>query len=263
MARPTTRDEFKEWCLRSLGKPVLDINVSAEQVDDRVDEALDFFLDYHYDGIERVIYRHQFTEEEINRARDELEGRSDPGPTQKYIQFPSDYQIEGIVKVFPINGSYTSAGNLFNLRYQLFLQDLYSFNSTNFTPWVMVKRHLENIEEIFIGDEQFRFNRKTQRLHLDNDWDFVLPGSFCVIDCYVRTPESIDAVWDDLFLKEFATQMIKRQWGMNLSKFAGVALPGGVTLDGPRILNEAESRITEMKQTLINDFSEPLEWDMN
>jgi hypothetical protein len=238
----SSRQEFKDYILRRLGYPVIDINVDDEQVEDRIDDALIKFRDYHFDGTEHVYYPHQVTEADRNN---------------KYITLPED--MIGVTRIFDVNDSY-GAMNLFNIRYQLHLNELFNISSVSVTPYVVAMRHIEFLEEVFVGKKPIRFNRHMDRLYVDMAWkDDVLVGSFIIIDGY-RTvnPEEYPDVWNDSWLKRYATAMVKRQWGENLKKFEGMNLPGGITFNGQKIWEEANEEIDKLDSEVINNYSLPV-----
>ena len=245
MAKPTTREQHKQYCLRSLGKPVVDINVDDEQIEDRIDESLQYFRDYHYDGTEHVYLKHQITSSD---------------KTNEYISVNDN--IQGITRLFNI-GDTNSSSNIFNIRYQMHLNDLFDFSSATSSPYVNAMRHVEQLEEIFVGKKPIRFNRHMDRLYIDMDWtNDVAVDDYIIIDAYrtVDTDTYTD-VWNDRWLLQYSTALFKRQWGLNLSKFAGLQLPGGITLDGPRILQEATEEINRLEEAMITNYS-PLVHDM-
>jgi len=245
MAAPTTREQHKQYCLRSLGSPVIDINVDDEQLEDRIDESLQYFRDYHYDGTEHVYLKHQIT------AADK---------TNKYVSVVES--VQGITKVFSIGNS-NSSSNLFNVRYQIHLNDLFDFSSASASPYINAMRHVETLEEVFVGKKPIRFNRHTDRLYIDMDWESdVAVDDYIIIDCYQTIDgDTYSDVWNDRWLLRYSTALFKRQWGMNLSKFAGVQLPGGITLDDPRILQEATDEINKLEEDMMSSYS-PLVHDM-
>ena len=245
MAKPTTREQHKQYCLRRLGKPVVDINVDDEQLEDRIDESLQYFRDYHYDGTEHVYLKHQITSSD---------------KTNEYISVNDN--IQGITRLFNI-GDTNSSSNIFNIRYQMHLNDLFDFSSATSSPYVNAMRHVEQLEEIFVGKKPIRFNRHMDRLYIDMDWtNDVAVDDYIIIDAYrtVDTDTYTD-VWNDRWLLQYSTALFKRQWGLNLSKFAGLQLPGGITLDGPRILQEATEEINRLEEAMITNYS-PLVHDM-
>jgi hypothetical protein len=242
MAIIASRQAFKDYILRRLGAPVIEINVDNEQVEDRVADALLKFRDYHFDGTEHVYLSYLITQQDIEN---------------KYVTLPED--IIGVTRIFDLNDSY-NAMNLFNIRYQLHLNELFNISSVSVTPYVVAMRHIEFLEEVFVGKKPIRFNRHTDKLYVDMIWnEDVLPGQYMIIDCY-RTinPETYPDVWDDPWLKDYATQLVKRQWGENLKKFEGMNLPGGITFNGQKIWEEANQKIDEMEQRLITDYSLPV-----
>ena len=304
MPAPSTRQEFKDYCLRRLGFPVIQINVDDDQVDDRIDDALQFFHDYHFEGCEKMYMKHKFTQEDIDR---------------RWIYCPDPVLF--VIGVLPFDDSNSSV-NMFDLRYQLRLHDLYDFTSVSYVSYEITMQHIRTLNLLFSGTPQFRFNRHHNKLFLDIDWDRdATVGEYVVIECYRKlSPESITLtgtvsatntantltgtgtkfdqeildgdvitisgtelqvnhilspteiqlvktptanitngsivkagmtdVWDDRFLKRYATALIKYQWGSNLSKFAGVQMPGGVTLDGPRIMEEAQKEIDKIEEEM-------------
>ena len=304
MPAPSTRQEFKDYCLRRLGFPVIQINVDDDQVDDRIDDALQFFHDYHFEGCEKMYMKHKFTQEDIDR---------------RWIYCPDPVLF--VIGVLPFDDSNSSV-NMFDLRYQLRLHDLYDFTSVSYVSYEITMQHIRTLNLLFSGTPQFRFNRHHNKLFLDIDWERdATVGEYVVVECYRKlSPESITLtgtvsatntantltgtgtkfdqeildgdvitiadtefqvnhilsptliqliktptanitngsivkagmtdVWDDRFLKRYATALIKYQWGSNLSKFAGVQMPGGVTLDGPRIMDEAQKEIDKIEEEM-------------
>lgn len=241
MAVPTTRDEFKEYCLRKLGKPVIEINVDEDQVDDRVDEALRYYWDYHFDGTDKIYYKHQVTEQ---------------NKTDKYIELPEN--IIGAVRIFPIADPIVRSDDLFNIRYQIALNDLYTLTSVSMVPYYMAMEHLALISEMLVGQQPVRFNRHRNRLYVDMDWDKVKVGEYLLVEAYeVLDPEDYSQVWSDRWLQNYATAKIKYQWGSNLTKFVGMNLPGGVQFNGEKILNDAQEEIEKMEQAMMSSYSLP------
>lgn len=304
MAHPTTRQELKDYCLRELGFPVIDINVDEDQVDDRVDEALQYFHDYHFNGVEKIFMKHQITTEDVSRG---------------WIYTPST--VIGVTQVFPFDDSNSSV-NMFDLRYQLRLHDLYDFTSVSYVPYEITMQHIATINLLFTGKPQFRFNRHEGKLFLDVDWANQPAGEWVLIECYrslepdlftssgtanvssssntvigtgttfyndfligdeivinteakriinidsnlslnvdsaytttannkAITKVGISDVWNDRFLKKYAAALIKRQWGNNLKKFEGVQMPGGVTLNGQKIFDEAMVEIDKIEEDMM------------
>ena len=260
MAIPTTKSTFKDYCFRSLGSGVVDINVSDDQADDRIDEALQYFAQYHYDGIERMYLKHLVTAAEITRARENttttgtdtvdssitaswLEGNN-------YIPIPS--AVVSVLTVFPLTGTGNSA-NMFDVRYQLHLNDLFDLSSTSVIQYEMAMQNLDFLQHILVGEAPIRFNQHQNRLYIDADWenDFVGGEDYIVIDAYRKLdPTTYIDIYDDVFLKRYTTALIKRQWGTNLSKFEGVALLGGVTMNGGTIYTQADEEIRRLEEEI-------------
>jgi hypothetical protein len=306
MAIPTTRTQFKDYCLRRLGWPVIDINVDDDQVEDRIDDALGFYYDYHFDGTEKMFMKHRITQEDIDR---------------RWIHCPEP--VIFVTGILPFDDSNSSI-NMFDLRYQLRLHDLYDFTSVSYVSYEITMQHIRTLNLLFSGTPQFRFNRKQNKIFLDVDWDRDFNvGDYVIVECYRKVqPDSFTLagtvngdigtkklvgtgtkfdqellegdsftissnevlqvkkiinptelelttpltsnvssgniivfgasdVWGDRFLKAYATAKIKYQWGSNLSKFAGIQLPGGVTLDGPRIMLEAKEEIDKLEEEML------------
>jgi hypothetical protein len=237
MALPTTREEFKLNCLRRLGHPVIEINVDDDQVDDRVDEALSKYWDYHFDGTNKTFFKYTLTQTDINN---------------QWVPVPEN--VIGIVHLFPI-GSSLSTNNLFNIRYQIALNDLYTLTSTSMVPYYMAMQHIQTLEQLLVGLQPFRYNRHRDRLHIDMNWGQVQVGYVIVAEAYeVVDPEVFTDVWKDNWLQRYATALIKRQWGSNLTKFSGMVLPGGVTFNGEKILDDAVAEQTKMEDELIVNY---------
>jgi hypothetical protein len=314
MAKPTTRATFKDYCLRRLGHPVIQINVDDDQVEDRIDDALQFFEDYHFDGCEQMYMKHQITQADIDR---------------RWIYCPDP--VIFVTGIIPFDQS-SSSVNMFDLRYQLRLHDLYDFTSVSYVSYEITMQHIRTLNLLFSGTPMFRFNRKQNKIFLDIDWSRDLQvGQYVVVECYralrpdtvtltgtldgtttsntitgtgtifdqevlendfitlsdgqvvqIRTISSptsltiasnlssnitantatkagVSDVWNDKFLKTYATAKIKYQWGTNLSKFAGIQMPGGVTLDGPRIMQEAQAELDKLEEEMYTISSMPSE----
>lgn len=241
MAQPTTRAEFKEWCLRKLGKPVIEINVDQDQVDDRVDEALSYYWDYHFDGAERIFFKHQVTSNNI---------------TDGYISVPEN--IIGVINLFDI-GDALSTNNLFNIRYQFALNEIYDLSNYNLSNYYLAMQHIQFLEELLVGKQPLRYNRHVNKLYIDMDWAKVDVGDYIIAEAYqVVDPNVYADVWKDRWLQNYATAKIKYQWGSNLTKFEGMQLPGGVTFNGERILSDAQEEIRRLEDEMIISYSLPV-----
>ena len=269
MAKPTTRQELVDYCLRRLGAPVLEINIADDQIDDLVDDALQYFNERHYDGVERMHLKYKITQEDINRGKAggtdgvgivTTTGTAPTGTfnfyeTSNYIQVPDS--VIGIEKIFKFDTSSISGG-MFSVKYQLFLNDLYYFNSVELLQYAMVKSYLEDIDHLLTTDKQLRFNKRQNRLYLDIDWGSQSAGNVIVLDCYrILDPNNYPNVYNDSFLKLYLTALIKRQWGQNLSKFKGVKLPGGIEMNGGEILQQAESELSDIKSRMASEYELP------
>jgi hypothetical protein len=242
MAAPTSKSEFKEYCLRKLGKPVIEINVDDDQVDDRIDEALRYYYDYHFDGSDKIYYKHAVTQNDV---------------ANKYITLPEN--IIGAVSVFSIGDPSVRADDLFNIRYQIALNDLYTLTNVSVVPYYMVMEHLALLTEMLVGKVPIRYTRHKNRLYIDTDWGNLAVGSFLVIEAYeIVDPVVYNDAWNDRWLQNYATSLIKRQWGSNLTKFTGMNLPGGVQFNGEKIYNDAVDEITKMEQEMISGYSLPV-----
>jgi hypothetical protein len=240
MAVPATRDDFKEFCLRKLGKPVIEINVSDEQVEDRIDEALKYFQDYHFDGSQKSYYKVQVTSQM---------------KTDKYIPTPSN--IIGVVGVMPIGAAFQSS-NIFNIQYQIAMNEIWTLTSLQLVPYYMAMEHLALIQELFVGQQRVRFNRHDNKLYIDTNWSRLSEGSWIVVECTVLTdPATATDVWGDRWLQQYTTAKIKYQWGSNLSKFTGMSLPGGVQFNGQLIKEEADAEIKDLESKMMDSFSLP------
>ena len=243
MAQPTTRKEFKEWCLRKLGKPVIEINVDPDQVDDRVDEALAYYWDYHFDGTERIYLKHVLTQEDIDNG---------------YITVPEN--IIGTVNIFNLSTSAVFSANMFSARYQFILNHLHEFTNYDLTHYYMSMQYLQFMEEILAGMQPLRYNRHVNKLHVDTDWSLLNPGTYLVAECYsIVDPEVYTDVWKDRWLQNYATAKIKYQWGSNLTKFVGMQLPGNVQFNGEQILNDARDEINRLEEEMISSYSLPVQ----
>ena len=258
MANPNSRANLKEYCLRQLGKPVIEINVDDDQVDDRIDEALQYFAQYHYDGVERMYLKHQITQAEIDRAATNdsttATDKVDNSITATWLEgkgfIPVPDSVLSVVKVFDFTDKANL--NLFDVRYQLRLNDLYDFSSTSVMHYEMTMQHLDFLDHILVGETAIRHNQHQNRLYLDADFstDYV-DGDYIIIECYRKLdPATYADVWDDIFLKKYATQLIKMQWGANLSKFQGIQMLGGVALNGEQIYQQAQDEIDKLEEQI-------------
>jgi hypothetical protein len=240
MALPTNRAEFKSYCYRQLGAPVVEINVDDDQADDRIDESLRYYWDYHFDGSEKIFYKHQVTAEDKEN---------------KYIIIPEN--IIGVINLFDL-GSALGTNNLFNIRYQIALNDLYTLTSVSMTPYYMAMQHIQFLEYLLVGRQPIRYNRHTNKLYLDMDWDRVSIDQFIIVEAYeVVDPATYADAWSDRWLLRYASCLIKQQWGTNLKKFDGMKMPGGLTFNGQKIYEEASDERAKLEQEMIFTYSLP------
>ena len=300
MAIPNSRNTLKEYCLRNLGKPVIDINVDDDQVEDRIDEALQYFSQYHYDGVERMYLKYKVTADDVTRMRANInsftatdkgsiqdnieleEGTSTTGDTtgdllledefkvldetstgatttwtetENYLVVPSS--IVSVINVFPFSDR--SNLNMFDVKYQLRLNDLYDFSSTSIVHYEMTMKHLDFLDHVLVGEKPYRFNQHMNRLYIDMDWEEAVDADeYMIIECYRKLdPTTFTDIFDDLYLKRYATSLIKRQWGQNLSKFSGTAMLGGVTLNGPELFSTALAEQQKLEEEIRTTYEEP------
>ena len=270
MAIPTTRSTFKDYCLRNLGFGVIDINVSDAQVDDRIDEALQYFSQYHYDGIEKMYLKYKITQDDIDRAATNdtttatdtkdgtisatfLEGKN-------FIPMPS--AVVSVLQIFPFDDQATN--NMFDIRYQLRLNDLYDFSSTSIIHYQMTMQQLDFLSHILVGEKPIRFNQHQNRLYIDMDFaNDISVGEYLIIECYRKLdPETYTDIYDDIYLKRYATALIKRQWGATLSKFNGVSMLGGVTMNGETIYSQAQEEMEKLEEQIQLAYELPPEYMM-
>ncbi len=242
MATPSTRTQFKDYCLRRLGWPVLQINVDDDQVEDRIDESIRYYWDYHFDGSEKTYYKYQITSDDI---------------TNRYITLPEN--IIGVVSVFQISDPAITSDDLFNIRYQIALNDLYTLTNVSLVPYYQVMEHIALLQELLVGRQPIRYTRHRDRLHIDANWSVFTPGQFLIVEAYeIVDPATWSDAWGDRWLQNYTTAKIKYQWGTNLTKFTGMNLPGGVQFNGERILTDAQAEIEKMENEMINSYSLPV-----
>ena len=227
--------------MRKLGKPVIEINVDDDQVEDRVEEALKYYWDYHFDGTEKVFYKKQITAEDI---------------ANKYITLPQN--IIGAVSIFDI-GDFIAVNNIFNIRYQIALNDLYTLTYQSMVPYYMAFQHIQLLEQLLVGKQPIRYNRNTNKLFVDTDWNKLTAGYFLVVEAYsIVDPAEFTDVWNDRWLQRYATELIKKQWGSNLTKFVGMQLPGGITFNGEKIYNDSHEALEKLEAEMITSYSLPV-----
>jgi len=247
MASPASREQLKDYCLRKLGFPVIDINVDDDQLDDRIDDALTKFRDYHYDGTEEVYLAHQVTAGDVSNT---------------YVTLASS--IVGVNRVLPISsdtvGSTNAQGfNIFDINYQIRLNDFYNLLSSSYTYYVIAREHLSMLDLIVTGELPFTFNKKTNQLKIMMDWNGrVAVDDYLVFHCYrVVDPDTYTKVWGDTWLKAYTTALFKMQWGSNITKYSNYTLPGGLVVNGEKIYNDAIVEIEKLSADLREVYEAP------
>ena len=273
MAQPSSRDGLIDYAKRQLGFPVLEINIADEQFSDLLDDAIQVYQERHYDGIVRMYLKYKITQEDIDRGQarggDSTVGITTTTTTstvglsttfnleenQNYIQMPPS--VIGVNNIFKVRSD-TVYDGLFNIRYQLFLNDLYAFGSIDLLQYSMVQTKLEDITFLLNPNVRYRFNIRQDRLYIDVDWTQVNVQDYFVIDCFrILDPNDFTQVYNDLFLKRYFTALCKKQWGQNLIKFQGVQLPGGIQLNGRQIYDDGVAELTEIKAKMASDYEMP------
>ena len=270
-----TRDDLKAYCLRRLGAPVLEINVSHEQIEDLIDDGIQLYQERHFDGVERMYLKYKITQDDIDRGT----GKNTDGvgivtttasspvvsglgtvtsnwyETSNFLEVPDS--VLGIEKIFKFDTSSISGG-MFSIKYQLFLNDLYYFNSVNLLQYAMTKSYLEDIDHLLTTDKQISFNKRQNRLYLDIDWGAESVDNWLILDCYrALDPATFGNMFNDLFLKQWVTALIKKQWGINMSKFKGVKLPGGIEMNGSEIYSEAVRELDALRGRMASEWELP------
>ena len=276
MSQPSTRQELIDYCKRQLGAPVLEINIADEQVEDLLDDAIQYFQERHFDGVYPALFKYKLTQDDIDRGTSQP-GKADSvgittvtatqdfdGSTQtftwnengNYLKVPDN--IIGVTKIFHFDGSNAITSNMFSVKYQLFLNDIYYWGATELLSYAMVKTYLEDINFLLTTQKQIRFNKRQQRLYMDIDWNTVSKDDYIIVDCFsTLDPNDYSKVFNDSFLKKYLTALMKRQWGQNLIKFAGVKLPGGIELNGRQIYDDAEKDLEKIQEMMSNTYELP------
>ena len=282
MAKPSTKQELIDYCKRKLGAPVLEINVDDDQIDDLVDDAFQYFNERHFDGVERTYLKYKISQNDVDRGTasgtdqgtattltrtsktSAAENSLTYGGTHSTHYFyenknfiPVPDSVMGINGVFKFDTSSISGG-MFSIKYQLFLNDLYYFNSVNLLQYAMTKSYLEDIDFLLTTDKKIRFNQRQDRLYLDIDWGAQQVEDWIIIECYrALDPENFSGVYNDTFVKKYLTALIKRQWGQNLIKFKGTKLPGGIELNGREIYDDAIQDLADIKERMSTEYELP------
>lgn len=246
MAMVTNREELKQYCLRALGAPLVNIDATDEQLEDRIDEAILFFQEYYWDGITKEFLKYQVSATDI---------------TNQYIAIPD--HIWGVTRVFPASTTSQSQPNIFDLQYQLRMNDLRDLTSTSMQYYSQVMSHLSLLDNLLNVQRQFRFNRLQGKLFLDLDWSKkILEGDWILVEAYAAlNPADSPKMWNDRHFKEYTTALFKKQWASPLKKYRGIALPGGITVDGQTLYQEAIDEIKEIETEIMDNLA-PLEFTM-
>ena len=258
MPSVTNRQTFKDYCLRRLGFPTIEINVDDDQVEDRIDDALQYWQDYHFDALQKVYYIRTLNSTDMSNKYINL------SPSVTLDTSGNSVNIIGVTRVFPISDS-INQNNMFDLRYQLRLNELYDFTSASYINYTLTMQHLRSLELMFTGEVPIRFQRHMHRLYCDWGWGTAVnAGTVVIAECFALIkPEDFISVWNDRWLKEYATALIKRTWGNNLKKFAGVQLPGGVMLNGQQIFDEAIKEIEDLETEMQTNYELPVDFYLN
>ena len=272
MAQPASRQELRDYCLRQLGAPVLEINLDDDQIDDAIDDALQYFRERHFNGAEKMYLKHEFTDDDVTRFTTANETVTTSAPDEatwenrkNYLEIPE--HVFGISKVYGISSNFVR-NSLFGLNNQYYLMDLFSYTSgtglafggVDMVNYYMVKQHFETIDMIINTGSlvQFRFNTRQDRLYVDIDPNRVTKDQWLLIECYrALDPSTFTEVFNDLFVKKYATALMKRSWGQNLIKFNGVTLPGGVSMNGRQLYEDALGEIAALMEDSISTYELP------
>jgi len=247
MAVPNSRQTLIDYCLRTLGEPVLEVNVDEDQLSDRIDEALQFYQEYHSDAIYKVYHKHQITAADISN---------------EYISIPD--AITTVQRIFPLNDENSSI-NMFDARYQIHLNDIFDLrNAGALSNYYQTQQYMSTIDLLLNGTEQVRFNRHMNRLYIDADWgEDLKENDYIIVDAYrIVDPDTHTDVYNDMFLKRYAVALIKKQWGANLIKFEGMQLPGGVTLNGRQLYDDAVTEIAAVEEQMQLKYEMPPDFFM-
>jgi len=261
-SKPATREELKQYSLRELGAPILEINVDNQQLEDRIDEALQFFQERHFDGMEKLHLKHVLTSSDITRFKSNnithTASNNDVWTERgNFIELPD--HIIGVERIFGVTSS-SIRGDLFGIEYQIFLNDLYAFGSIDILNYYMVKSYIETLDMVLNTGSliQFRFTKRNGKLYIDYDPAMLTKDKILIIECYrALDPTNLAKIWNDFWLKRYTTALFKRQWGQNLIKFNNVQLPGGVALNGRQIYEDAIAEIRDIEDKMLTDYELP------
>tara|TARA_R110002153_G_scaffold26825_3_gene83560 strand:+ start:848 stop:1600 length:753 start_codon:yes stop_codon:yes gene_type:complete len=247
MAKPNSRATLIKYCKRALGAPVIEINIDDDQIDDRIDEALQFYQHYHTDATEKVFLKHQVTQTDIDN---------------EYI--PITEVVTDVVRVLPISQSSSISADMFDVKYQMHLNDMYKLGYMgNILEYVQTQQHMSTVDLLINSDDKrISFNRHRDRLDIVMDWsNEVSVGNFIVIEAYrIVDPDTFTDVYNDYYLKKYATALIKKQWGANLIKFEGMVMPGGVTFNGRQIFDDAVEELLKLEEEVRLNWEQPVDF---
>lgn len=265
-----TRQKLIDYCLRALGSPVIEVNVDDDQIQDRVDDALRFFSEYHFDGVEQVYLKYQIQPQDIVNKYITIKA-DNPGFQASDTSFnneedptAADILLEdlmtSVTKIFHITAQ--SVG-MFDVRYQYALNDLYTFGTIDLVQYDLTQQYLSLLRQYLSPEKMVNFSRVTNKLYINMDWKFVQPGQYFIIDAYrILDPRIHTEIYEDRMLKKYLTALIKRQWGINLSKYSGIKLPGDITFNGDKLLSEAKTEVDEIEKELISKYELPTDFMM-
>jgi hypothetical protein len=247
MASPASRAQLKDYCLRKLGFPVIDLNLDEDQIDDRIDDALQKFREFHYDGTEEIYLAHEVTANNIS---------------QGYVDVSDN--IIGVTRLMPVGGGSISSSssqgfNIFDINYQIRLNDFYNLLASSYTYFVIARQHLAMLDMIITGEIPFTFSKTTNRINVQMDWSGRLNAGDYIVFQAIRIvdPDTYSKVFNDFWLKNYATALIKRQWGSNLTKYANYTLPGGLTVNGEKIYADAVEEVEKLEAELRDVYEAP------
>lgn len=269
MAQIRSREALRQYCFRALGEPVIEVNIADEQVEDRLDDALRFFSEYHFDGVEKVYLKYQVTQQDITNGYIEMKadntGFNSADRSQNSVETGEDVLLENLItsvtRIFPFTQQ--SVG-MFDIRYQYALNDLYTFGTIDLVQYDLTQQYLTLLRQYLSPDKSVRFNRVQNRLYIDMQWSQqVLAGMYLIIECYrILDPRIYPEIYEDRLLKKYAVALFKRQWGQNLSKYSGIKLPGDITLDGKSMYTEAMAEIEAIEKDIISKYELPADFMM-
>jgi hypothetical protein len=242
MAKLNSREEFKQYCLRRLGEPLISINVSDEQTEDRLDDALNYYQLHHYNAVKMIYLKHQLTQLDISNG---------------YIDVPDE--VKSVTKIFPID-TLISQDYMFDVQFQIIANNLSDFSSVQLMNYEVAMQHLRNVQMILVGQQGIRFTEHEKKLYIDDNLQKKMyVGAYVIAECYAAlNPETFPDIWGDYWLRKYATALIKKQWGSNLSKYSSMPLPGGLVLNGPQICMEAEQEIAQIENECKTEYELPV-----